>query len=236
MPTCLFALLPDVTPPEPFLAWANECGVTPAVWTIHPGFEVPPTSRFDGLVVIGGSISAYDRQLPREMLARVITRAVGRSIPTLGMGAGAHLVSWALGGRPSMPGAPVPFGLRHVNRTAHGRLDSLFGRAATATEWIEWSHLALTDLPVGSEVLAVDDSGMPQAVRFGPCAWGLQGHSYADRGTVQHCLDTGTGPDFTPETMDRLAAALERMDDVSRSWELLNRHFFHVVAGQTVCC
>lgn len=236
MPTCLFALLPDVRPPEPLLACADECSVSTTIWSLDRQSEAPPTSRFDGLVIVGGSISAYDRRLPHEALARLITRSVGRNIPTLGMGAGAHLVSWALGGRPSMPEEPTPFGLRRVNRTAHGRLDGLFGRAASATEWIEWSHLALTDLPVGSEVLAVDESGMPQAVRFGPCAWGLQGHPYVDRSGVEDCLETGTGGDYSPETLARLAAAATRMDDVSSSWEPLHRHFFHIVSGQTVCC
>lgn len=227
--TCLVALLPGVRTPERLLQWCRDSGVTIALHEVDPAADLPRIENLCGVLVVGGAVSPYDERIHTRGLGALLATSVGREMPTLGSGGGAHFVAWALGAQPGIP-EPIPVRLRAVTRTAQGRLDPLFSRVPSTARWIEWSDLGLTRLPVGSTVLAVDESGLPQAVRFGPQTWGLQGHPYLDRAALTELLEAGH-PLFTPEARAALEPDLERMDAVCSSWEPMFSEFLAMVAS-----
>lgn len=225
VPTCLVAVLPGMRVPTCLSTWGREVGVDIVAHDVAFQGHLLELGGDATLLVIGGAISPYDtRALPAHDLGRLLAKAVSRQTPVLGIGGGAHLLAWALGGRPSVPDTPVTAGWRTVTRTAQGQLDRLFTNLPSSSSWIEASHLAFTSLPIDSEVLAVDDAGMAQAVRFGPGAWGLQGHP---------CLDSAAWASLSPLTEDdpALAASVEendyaRLEAMCAAWKPLFTAFF----------
>lgn len=231
--TCLVALLPGARTPEKLLRWCRESGATCVVHEVAPDLEPPAVHDLCGVIVVGGAGRPYDDGIvPTDALGRLLATTVGRQIPTLGVGGGAHFVAWSLGARPGTPDTRQPTGLRTVTRTARGRLDVLFSHVPSGARWVEWSDVAFTTLPVGSEVLAVDDAGLPQAVRFGPLTWGLQGHPYLDREAVSALL-AEFGPQMPARARAGLAARLDEIDAVSDAWRPMITEFLHLVASGT---
>ena len=233
MSNCLVAML-GAPEPRRLIARLRTVGVTPDVvhLTADDGL---PEADWDGIALVGGPVSPYDeRTVSFHPIGLVLAGAVARQIPTLGIGGGGHLLARALGARPTTPRTPLPPGIRALTRTAHGRLDRLFRHAPPSPAWVECSGLAYTDLPVGSHVLAVDESGLPQAVRFGPGAWGFQGHPEMDADTVEACRGAGYCDDADEAFVDELAAMTGELDEIGARWDPMLEEFGSLVAARTI--
>jgi GMP synthase (glutamine-hydrolysing) len=54
--------------------------------------------------------------------------------------------------------------------------DPTFASVAEGAFAVHWNNDVAVDLPHGCEVVAQTTAGVPQVLRFGPAAWGLQFH------------------------------------------------------------
>lgn len=218
MSKCLVALF-GAPEPTGLLDRLRIHGVAVTLLEITPDVEFP-TSLPSGVAVVGGPVSPYDdRVLPYGRVGAFLATAVAREVPTLGIGGGAHLLAVALGARPGWPTSAVTPGLHMLRRTAQGADDPLFRHMAPEAQWLEFSYLSLTDLPVGAEVLAVDTEGQAQAARFGPGAWGLQGHPELGAAAVAACIEARPlHPLLDEAALASVERAMPHLDAISASW------------------
>jgi GMP synthase (glutamine-hydrolysing) len=212
MPRVLVVEHEEACPPARFGGWLEDVGVDVDVVRPHLGVELPATTAsYDGVVILGGSMSANDDDEiawlePVKALARSLLAA---RTPTLGICLGHQLLATALGGRvdPNPRGQQVGvigIGWRH-QRDA----DPLFADIAADARGVFWNNDIVTDLPDDAVLLASTEYGEPQAVRFGPRMWGVQFHPEVDAAIVQTWID---GEERTPE---RRAFYAERLEHVA---------------------
>jgi GMP synthase (glutamine-hydrolysing) len=162
---------------------------------------------YDGLVVLGGTMSSGDDQTvpwlePTKALLRV---AAATGVPTLGICLGHQLAAVALGGVVESNPHGKTTGLREVAwdpSTAPG--DALVGGLAgtePTSVAIQWNNDIVTHAPPGSIPLATNERGELLAARFAPTVWGVQVHPEAHAGIVSAWADK-----------DRACAAAQGID------------------------
>ena len=135
-----------------------------------PGAQRAP----QGLILMGGPMSANDDLpwIPREIAA--IREAVLRGIPVLGVCLGAQLIARALGAR-VYPNAEKEIGWSPVHFTEAAASDPLFHGFSGPETVFQW-HADTFDLPPGAEHLAWSRACRHQAFRVGRNVYGLQFH------------------------------------------------------------
>jgi GMP synthase (glutamine-hydrolysing) len=140
----------------------------------QPGFEPPDPAAFQGLVFLGGPMSANDPLPFLRWEMRALRDAMDRHQPVLGICLGAQLIAKALGARVhSNPQKEI--GFFDVNLTPAAAEDPLFAAwpgAACAFHW----HGETFDLPQGAVLLASSALCRNQAFRIGESTYGLQFH------------------------------------------------------------
>ncbi len=155
----------------------------------YVNFDRDPAARpciesYDGLVVLGGPMSAFDEDnYPHlETEVALIRAALERDLPVLGICLGAQLLARALGAR--VERAPCKeIGWTEVHLTAAGRADPMLGHFAEREHLFQW-HSDTFELPRGATHLASSPACAHQAFRFGDHAWGLQFHLEADEAMI----------------------------------------------------
>ena len=185
-----------------------------------------------GLIGLGG-IMHPDEDVAHPWLAEVralYRQAIVRQVPTLGVCLGVQLMSQALGGSAGPLGRarvgflPVDF------RAAE---DPLLGGLPDTLRPLSW-HEYIAIPPDGATVLAAAD-GTPQAIRFGPLAWGVQFHAEL-AGHVDQWFEHGGDPlrargIDVQEIVDELPAMVDAWQPHG---ELIASRFARMAAGQPV--
>jgi len=144
---------------------------TEEVW-LDRGDPLPDPTAFDGVIVLGGSMGAYDEDLfaflaPQKVFLR---KAVAVGVPVLGICLGCQLLADALGGAAYLaPGWEATFSTCEL--TPAGRTDPVVRHLG---EPVFILHQDTWDPPPGSTVLAHTDRYL-QAFRLGS-ALGIQPH------------------------------------------------------------
>ncbi len=150
----------------------------------------PDASGYDGVVVMGGPMSACsDHQFASRQSEVVLLRdALARALPTLGVCLGAQLLALAAGGSvyPGADGPEVGWSEVELLRTSHG--DALFAGFPHRLPVLHW-HGDTFDLPAGAHRLAHNRRYPNQAFRVGEAAWGLQFHLEVTAAAVEGLLD-----------------------------------------------
>jgi len=189
-------------------------GVTVDVRRVHVGEPLPPdVADFAGLVVMGGPMSAHsDRGFPtRRTELDLLTDAMARGVPTIGVCLGAQLLALA-GGGSVFPGANGPeVGWAPIEITELAAADPLLADLPDRLTVLHW-HGDTFEAPPGSARLATSSRYQGQAFRIGARAWGFQFHLEVDEDAVAAFLDAfaedtvqaGTSPEVI-EAESRLA-------------------------------
>jgi GMP synthase (glutamine-hydrolysing) len=140
----------------------------------HDLGEPMPTEPYDGLIIMGGPMSAND-DLPglKDELV-LIEKALHEETPVLGICLGSQLIARALGARVYRNTA-LEIGWEPVWLTEAGRGDALLGSMASPELFFHW-HGETFDLPGGAEWLAYSEKCRHQAFRYGRRVYGIQFH------------------------------------------------------------
>src|ERR1700693_480673 len=131
-----------------------------------------PREAFEGLIIMGGPMSAND-ELPglRDEL-ELIEKALVEDVPMLGICLGSQLIARALGARVYRD-KELEIGWEPVWLTDSGQDDPVFKGIASPETFFHW-HGETFDLPAGAEWLAYSDKCRHQAFPVGPNAYGGQ--------------------------------------------------------------
>ncbi len=167
---------PDA-PPAWLGEWWEAEGLVLDVVRGDLGEALPERVEHDGLVVLGGAMGAHDdAEHPWLTPTKALVRdATDRGIPTLGVCLGHQLAAVALGGTSERNPQGRTLGVVPVRLTAAGAGDPLLGGSEGAPA-VHYNDDVVTALPPGATVLARLPGGMPQALRLGERAWGVQFH------------------------------------------------------------
>jgi GMP synthase (glutamine-hydrolysing) len=149
------------------------------------GDPLPSLDEFDGVIAMGGPMSATDLEAHPGLRAEceLLAEAVDRQIPVLGICLGAQLLARALGAE-VRPGRRAEIGFASIRVTDPD--DPLIGALAPEATVLHW-HGDVFDLPEGARSLAHSAATEHQAFRYGN-AWGLLFHPEADAAMVEAWL------------------------------------------------
>jgi GMP synthase-like glutamine amidotransferase len=179
---------------------------------------------FDGLVVMGGPMSATNDAgfASRRQEIGLLAQAVECRIPTLGICLGAQLLAAAVGGQVIAAPDKPEIGWGPVRLTPEARSDPLFRDLPAELTVLHW-HGDTYELPPRAVQLASSTAYEQQAFRIGDRAWGLQFHLEVDQVAVEAFLATFgddlralsiTPDDLRAATSEALAALSGRRDKV----------------------
>ena len=89
--------------PAALLDWADARGHRAAIWPLYDNPSLPATGQFEGLIVLGGGMSVYDRDTHPwlEPERQLIRDALAAARPVVGICLGAQQLAYALGARVS---------------------------------------------------------------------------------------------------------------------------------------
>lgn len=145
------------------------------------GDDFPATTGVDGVIVLGGSMGAYEEDTHPWLAAEKdwIAGLVADEVPVLGICLGAQLLADAVGGRAFRAERRVEAGVYALHLTEAGRSDPVMPRAGDRVFAV---HGDTFELPPGATLLARTDDYV-HAFRIGS-ALGVQFHPETDADTA----------------------------------------------------
>jgi GMP synthase-like glutamine amidotransferase len=178
MPNCL--VVQHVVPESAFALGdaLRTAGINVDTRRVFDGDDVPTdASAFDGVVVMGGPMSASsDEGFPsRRDELDLLADALRHDVPTLGVCLGAQLVAVAAGAsvHPNAHGPEIGWG--PVQLAPSCQDDHLFAGLPGELTVMHW-HGETLELPRAAERLISNANSPNQAFRLGDVAWGVQFH------------------------------------------------------------
>lgn len=178
-PVLLVVQHEDSCPPAWFGDDADRAGARLEVVRCHRAEALPSSLEgYDGLVVLGGEMGAYDDDKAAWLpsVRDLIARAGREGVPFLGICLGHQLAAVALGGAVVKNAAGHATGVTPFGPTAAAADDELFACVPHGAPLVQWNGDVVSELPPDAVTLAHSPDGAVQAARFGPLAWGVQGH------------------------------------------------------------
>jgi GMP synthase-like glutamine amidotransferase len=145
---------------------------------VFAGDPLPPDlSHVDGLVVMGGPMSAGSDEgfATRSAELDLLSDALERRLPTLGVCLGAQLLAVAGGGSVTAGSAGPEVGWGTVSLLESCRHDALFGGLPETLTVLHW-HGESFEIPPGGRRLMSNRLYANQAFSLGEAAWGVQFH------------------------------------------------------------
>jgi GMP synthase (glutamine-hydrolysing) len=222
-------------PPGWLGEWLTGAGLELDVRRPYATDELPSDlSRHIGMLVLGGSMSAYDDADHPWLteLKHLISAAVVDGTPVLGVCLGLQLTAVALGGAVAPAPRGQQIGVLDVGWTDPGRHDALFARVAALEDVpaVQWNNDIVTKLPDDAVDLAHTAHGELQAARFAPTVWGVQWHPEAGDEIIRPWADNDRddaverGVDVDAYVEDVTAAR----DRLRATWQVLADSFASV--------
>jgi GMP synthase-like glutamine amidotransferase len=177
--TRLLVIQPDADdPPGPLGDWLTEAGAELDVVAPPAGAVPAGLDGYAGLIVLGGGMGAND-DFDHPWLAdirRLLSAAVSRELPTLGICLGGQLLAVATGGSVVVGEDGPEVGPHLVAKRDLGWTDPLFAELPLMPDVLHFHTDMIDRLPRGAVLLASATRYPNQAFRLGRCAYGLQFH------------------------------------------------------------
>ncbi len=154
---------------------------------LDPEQELPyPVHESDGIISMGGPMSANDPDAWVQQEMRYLAQAMTRSKPILGVCLGSQIVARTAGAR-VFRNREKEIGWFPVYPRPEGAQDALLGGFGQREEVFHW-HGETFDLPAGAVWLASSDRCAHQAYRIGTTVYGLQFHLEVSPEMIQDWL------------------------------------------------
>ena len=208
--------------------WIAAAGVTLEVLRPYAGDAVPSRCEHDGLLVLGGAMSAGDDAVAPWLAGtrRLLGQAVADRRPTLGVCLGAQLLALAGGGSVEPGGAGPEIGVSRLEACPAAAADRLFAAVPSPSLAAQWHADTITSLPAGSVLLARGDRYEVQAFRLEEAAWGVQFHPEVDAAMVKGWAEAEHSEAYPPALLD---AAVEEVaaaePELLATWSRLGSGF-----------
>ena len=189
-------------PLDRFAGWLE--GLTVEVVRPYAGDNVPEHVR-DGLIVLGGQMSAYDDGVAPWLPAvrDLLARSVAERVPSLGICLGAQLLAVACGGRVDVGAAPGrESGVIDVRWRPEAASDLLVAGLADPFPGPSMHADAVVELPPGSTWLGLSEMYPHQTFRVGEAAWGVQFHPEVSLATFSAWTREHAGVDVEAVTTE----------------------------------
>jgi GMP synthase-like glutamine amidotransferase len=156
----------------------DEAGLTLDVRRMYDGASIAAAVDADAIVVMGGPMSAYDDATVPWLASvkELLSAAVDRGTPVLGICLGAQLLAVATGGvvKPGEHGPEI--GLGELTLCDAAGADPLLRSMVLDPDTVQWHWDCIDRLPDGATLLASSPAYTNQAFRVGERAWGFQFH------------------------------------------------------------
>ncbi len=222
----------DACPLGLFDGWLRTTGVDVEIARPYRGEGVPDVAGIDGLIVLGGSMSATDdgRCPWLPAVRQLLGAAVDSTLPTLGICLGHQMLAVACGGEVTPNPAGKQMGVLPIGVLAAAVDDGVLGSLPTGRTPVslQWNDDIVVRLPSGAELLAATPDGVPQAFRVGEAAWGVQFHPEVDHAVVTAWAEEHGPP--TPAQAAALADMAARSEAIAATGRALATRFAAVVA------
>ncbi len=212
--------------------WWEEDGLVLDVVRGDLGEPVPDRLEHDGLVVLGGAMGANDdAEHPWLVPTKALVRdAVGRAVPVLGVCLGHQLAAVALGGRAERNPTGRTLGIVPVRLTDAGENDPLLGGLGGLPA-VHYNDDVVSTTPPGAAVLARLPDGMPQALRLGEQAWGVQFHPETPPAVFEAWLRAEAPDGLNREEQSALDAVTAAEEALRTAWRPLAERFAALVSA-----
>ena len=99
---------------------------------------------------------------------------------------------------------------------------------------IHYNDDVVTEVPAGATVLATLPDGRPQAIRFGPSAWGVQFHPETSPEVFGAWLRWDSPDGLTPEQEVLLADVAAAREALRAAWQPFAARFAALVVADAV--
>jgi GMP synthase-like glutamine amidotransferase len=176
-PPRLLVIQPDEQDPiGPLGDWLTDAGAE--LDLRKPGAIPESTADYQGMVVLGGHMGAYD-DLDYPWLAdirRLLAEATTKGLPTLAICLGAQLLAVATGGRVVQGPDGPEVGPLLVAKRDVGWNDPLFADLPFMPDVMQFHSDVIDQLPPKASLLAASTLYTNQAFRVGRAVYGLQFH------------------------------------------------------------
>ncbi len=210
-------------PSDPLLRlgdWLAETGAELIVCRPHLGDEIPESlDGFDAVISLGGEMGARDDDRAPWLPATraLLSQAIRRSTPTLGICLGGQLLAAAGGAGVEKGAGGAEIGAYLAAKRDAAMSDPLFADLPMTPDVMHYHHDVVPALPPGS-VLLLSSMGYPnQAWRQGEAAWGLQFHIEAPAEVIRDWARSENVP-LTGRLGPALDAAEAAMEEVWRDF------------------
>lgn len=209
--------------------WLTAAGLELDVRRVDRGETPERLEGYAGLLVMGGSASAYDEDLAG--VRTLLRTAVASELPTLGICLGGQLLAQANGGRVVRDLDQAELGANLIAKRTTAATDPLFREMPIAPDVIQWHYDAIVALPPGAVQLASSPVCENQAFRLGRLAWGLQCHVETTPQTVRSWAahDAATLDEWEVDVERLLVRADGVHDDIEQAWQPFAAAFAEIV-------
>lgn len=156
---------------------------------VDKGEPLPHPGDICGAIITGALAMVTDDDPWIKTLSDWILFAIDAELPMLGVCFGHHLMAQALGGVVGANPNGASFGNVQVTRTNLSAPDPLFDAFPHEVGMKVFHYQSVHRPPKGATVLARGENDPYYAMRFAPCAWGVQFHPEFDNCIMDRTCD-----------------------------------------------
>ena len=158
-----------------------------------PSPNYPRPEECAGVIVTGSPAYATANEAWSEKLGNWISELLEANTPLLGICFGHQLIARVAGGFVGFNPQGINIGCTDIREEEGSRNDPLFSEMPSTFQSFVMHVQSVLRVPEGAVVLATDEKGMIQAIRFGEKAWGLQFHPELNPELMEAFIDWKDG-------------------------------------------